>query len=523
MIMKTIKSIIFATAVLGLASCSSMDLKPYSFVTPDDIQVENDIKYLLNGAYSALTICKELPVSLDYITDNGYCNDPKCGENTYWRFAQTPADTKLTLMKWERNYAGILRANSVIKYAPTVVYSFNNNEQYAEGENRRRNQIAQALVLRAYFYLDLIDYYGDCPWRDEPEGLTKKTSPRVSKQEIFNNIIMDINESVKWLPVDYTNLSEYGKITKGAALALKARACLYAGQWDWCIKACRDVIALDRYKLIPFSQLFTEEYEKNDEYIFTIQYIPNRTAEGASAVWWSKFSTSSQYQIAYNLADDYYMIDGKPSSDPTSLFSWVNPYLNRDPRLEYTVERYPAAEKEESTTSHTGLKLKKFVRENPMRIHNNDGQDFPIIRYADVLLMLAEALVETDTYDYNEVCSIINQIRQREDVMMPKVEDAEQVFNGGDDLSTEQLRQMVRHERRVELAMEGLRMSDIRRWRIGPEVMKDCLAARYNAEGWFTIHYATRNQFNPERDYLWPIPALEVQNNPMINNPGYYN
>lgn len=520
--MKRIHIILIPALVSIIESCSFLDRDPITFITPKDIEVENDIKHLLNGAYSALVINKELPLSLDYITDNGYCNDPKCGENTYWRLAQTPADTRLTLKKWNQDYAGILRANSVIKYAPNIAYATNTNEQYTKGEERMKHYIAQAMVLRAFFYMDLIDYYGDCPWRDEPEGITKKTSPRVDKGQIFNNIIMDINDALEYLPLKYSNQTEYGKITKGAALAIKARACLYAGQWDWCIQACREIIALNQYKLIPYSQLFTEEHEQNDEYIFTIQYIPNRTAEGASAIWWTRFYTSSQYQISYNLADDFYMTDGKPSSDPTSIFSWANPYLNRDPRLSYTMERYTSAEHETSTTSHTGLRLKKLIRENPMKIHNNDGQDFPLIRYADVLLMLAEALVETDTYDYDEVCSLINQIRQREDVMMPRIEDAEQVFNGGDDLSTEQLREVVRHERRVELAMEGLRMSDIRRWKIAPEVMTDCLAARYNQDGWFVIHFATRPKFNEQKDYLWPIPAIEVQTNPMNNNPGYY-
>ncbi len=511
-----------ALTVVALPACDYLDKEPYGFLTPEDVKIENDVKLLLNGLYSTLAMYKEFPLSFDYITDNGYCNDPKCGENTYWRLAQTPADTRLTLRKWSRDYAGVLRANSVIESAERVFYINNSNEQYTNGEDRKNNQIAQAKVLRAYFYLDLVDYYGDCPWRTEPEGLARKTSPRVSKETIIENIILDIDDALPYLPLEYTNETEYGRITKGAALALKARICLYFGHYDWCIKACRDVIALGKYKLEPFSHLFNEEYEKNDEYIMTIQYVPGRTAEGASAIWWTRFSTSAQYQVSYNLADAFYMTDGRPSSDPKSPFSWTNPYANRDPRLFYTMERYTSAEKETSTTSHTGLKLKKFVRDNPERIHNNDGQDFPLIRYADVLLMLAEALIEKDEYDYGEVCSLIDQIRQREDVGMPTIEHAEQAFNDGDDLTTEQLREIVRHERRVELALEGLRMSDIRRWKTGESDMCSCYAVRFNDAGWFPIEFVTRPTFDPDRDYLWPIPAIEIQNNPMQNNPGYY-
>lgn len=515
------------SAFLLLVSCSYLDRDPADFITPEEIDVENDVKLLLNGAYAALAIYKQLPVSLDYISDNGYCNDPNCGENVYWRMAQTPSDTRLTLYLWARDYAGILRANSVIHYAPLVNYSSNTREQFRNGPERRNNQIAQAKVLRAYFYLDLIDRYGDCPWRTEPEGVERQVSPRVSRETILSNILLDLDEAIPYLPEEYSNpnytnsVAEYGKFTKGAALALKARASLYFGYYDWCIDACREIIGMNRYALEPFSHLFTEEYEKNKEYIMTIQYIPDRTAEGASAIWWSRFNSSSQYQISYNLADEFYMLDGLPSSK-SPLFSWTNPYERRDPRLGYTMERYTSGEKEVASIYHTGLKLKKFVSPNPENIANNDGQDFPLIRYADVLLMLAEALIETDEYDYDEVCSLINQIRTREDVGMPTIAESEEAAQGRK-LSTSQLRQVLRHERRVELAMEGLRVSDIRRWDIGEQAYSDCYAIREDGTGtgYKKIVFATR-RFDTAKGYLWPIPSIETQRNPMPNNPGYY-
>ena len=95
--------IILVVAASLLYSCSFLDREPVDFISPDEITVENDVKLLLNGAYAALTLYKQLPVSLDYISDNGYCNDPNCGENVYWRMAQTPADTRLTLNVWARD------------------------------------------------------------------------------------------------------------------------------------------------------------------------------------------------------------------------------------------------------------------------------------------------------------------------------------------------------------------------------------------------------------------------------------
>ena len=430
----------------------------------------------------------------------------------------------LTLKKWSQDYAGILRANTVIAKAPEIRYSNNSNEDVVNGEDRRQCHIAQAKVLRAFFYMDLIDYYGDCPWRTEPEGLEKKKSPRVDRDIILSNILLDLDEAAGKLPVSWSE-QNYGHLTRGAALAIKARLCLYNGLFEWCTEACREIVALGVYDLHPlFSQLFTEAYERNSEYIFTQQYIPDRTAESASGVFWSKFCQSSRYMPSYNFAEDFYMTDGRRWDDPASSFSWANPYGGRDPRLMMSVTE--AASSKTLGISHTGLKLKKFIEDNPEKIHNNDGNDFPLIRYADILLMLAESLVESNHYDYDEVCSLVNRVRQRSDVMMPTIAQAEEKFSGGR-LSRDRLIEVIRHERRVELGFEGLRMSDIRRWKTGPETITDCYSLyQYTPEGSSKKTYKkvsiARRSFDTEKGYLWPIPAIEVQTNPMPNNPGYY-
>ena len=517
--------ILSLAAGLAVSSCAGfLDRDPESFITLDDIKVEEDLVNVLNGAYSALIINKELPLSLDFITDNGYCNDPIVGESVYWRFAQTPSDMYLTLKKWSQDYAGILRANTVITKAPELRYSNNSHEDVTNGEARRACHIAEAKVLRAFFYMDLIDFYGDCPWRTKPEGLEEKKSPRVDRDIILSNILLDLDESIDKLPLVRSD-ANYGRLTQGAALAVKARLCLYNGLYEWCADACRAIIALGQYALHPlFSQLFTETYERNSEYIFTQQYIPDKTAESASGVFWSKFSQSSRYMPSYNFAEDFYMTDGRKWDDPGSSFSWAKPYDGRDPRLEMSV--VVAASGKTLGISHTGMKLKKFIEENPEKLHNNDGMDFPLIRYADVLLMLAESLVETNHYDYDEVCSLVNKVRQRSDVMMPTIAQAEEKFTGGP-LSRERLLEAIRHERRVELGFEGLRMSDIRRWKIGPETMTDCYSLfLYTIEGSTKKTYKkvsiAKREFDTVKGYLWPIPAIEVQTNPMENNPGYY-
>lgn len=522
---------IIAAAAVSSACSDWLDRQPYSFMVPEDISVENDIVNLLNGAYSTLIINRGLPMSLDFITDNGYCNDTNYGENVFWRFAQTPADMKLTLTKWSTDYAGILRANSVLYYAPQVYYIKGAaSDQFQDASARKALHIAQAKVLRAYFYGDLVQYYGDCPWRTEPENLEKKISPRVDKNKIIENILLDIDDAIPYLPVKYDNLTDYGRITKGAALAIKARICLYNGHYEWCIDACRQIMELGVYSLHPsFQELFTSNYEKNNEYIFTAQYMADKTAEGASASYWSLFYNMGVYQVSYNLADDFYMVNGRPSSDPLSGFTWDAPFSNRDPRMLRTFWLYTNIDDSRWGSDHSGMKLLKYVEDNPAKIQNNDEADFAIIRYADVLLMLAESLVETGNYKYKEVCELVNQIRQRDDVKMPTIQEAEEVFLGGK-LSREQLREVIRHERRVELAFEGLRLPDIQRWQIGPEVMGDCYSAQgytyLNEDGEEMHSYRKvsfmKRTFDASKGYLWPIPSIEIQTNPMENNPGYY-
>lgn len=509
-------------ALSGLGSCSDfLDRDPDGIMTPGDIRLEKDILNALNGTYRALILDRNQPFCQDFMGDDAYCNDPGYGELLIWKMEQTPSDMKYTLDKWSRNYEGILRANTVIAYAPGVHF---------DDASLRARYIAEALVLRAYFYADLIDFYGDVPFRTEPEGLKKRISPRVDRQNVMMNILMDLDNAVGDLPKTYRNPADHGRVTQGAALALKARICLYNKRWDWAVEACREVIGLGVYDLHPsYRELFTPAVEKtNKEYILTQQYVAGKDSEGLSGIFWTKLSAYGAFQIAHNLVEEYRMTDGRRYDDPLSGYTDTAPYANRDPRLLYTVKVDAVADM--SGTSHTGYKAQKFVDDaaNPDKIHRNDEVDFPLIRYADVLLMLAEALVEKGEYDYDEVTGLVDRIRQRGDVRMPTVAEAEERF-AGRRLTREELREAIRHERRVEFPLEGLRYSDIRRWEIGPEALGDCYAIRKVTDDTDPDDITTRYEkvlfmkrtFNAAKGYLWPVPAIEIQTNPMPQNPGY--
>lgn len=523
--MKYNKILIFACALV-LSSCQGfLDREPVDFFYPDNIQTGDDVKNLLTGTYR--TLIKQdrdmlMPSSHDFMCDDGFCNSPSYGELQIWRGSQTSYDGYFETEKWTRDYEGILRANSVIYYA----------SQVSDLESGLRDRyMAEAKFLRAYFYADLIEFYGDVPYRTEIEGLKEKISPRVSKDEILNNILLDLDEAAEVLPAQYSSDTDFGRATKGAAYALKARICLYNYKYDWCIEACRKVMELGIYDLHPsYKELFTPAVEKtNKEYIFQQQFVAGRSAEKLSGIFWTKYSAYSAYMVSQNLVDEYYMQStGLRYDDPESGYNRTSPYSDRDPRLLFTVK---VDQGTMTGTESTGYKLQKFVDDvaNASKVHRNDEVDYPLIRYADVLLMLAEALVETGSYDYDEVVGYIDRIRQRSDVLMPTVAEVE--GNDGHQLTDEELRDVIRHERRVEFAFEGLRYSDIRRWKIGPEAMTDCYAAVIVEETdpddpeTVTTYYDRKlfmeRTFNESKGYLWPIPAIELQTNPMENNPGY--
>lgn len=502
--------------ILLISSCSDfLDRQPLDVLSPDKFETEADVRNAVNGIYRILIQRNEFrvqPLSQDFMSDDAICRDPKYGELLVWRGEQSPKDSRCTLDKWSRNYEGILRANTVLINTPSV---------YIKDETTKNRYIAEALFLRAYFYADLVDFFGDVPFRTEPEGIDKKESPRVPKETIIANILLDLDQAIQLLPVTYSSPLDYGRATKGAALALKARICLYNNLWDMAITACRDVIALNKYNLHPsYDELFTSAVEKtNKEVIFSAQYISGKATEDLSNIFWSKLSANTSYMMSHNLVEDYYMKStGLRYNDPNSDYKDTDPFTNRDPRFLYTI----IIDEPNMGGTNTGYRIKKLVEENlnPSRIHNNGELDYPLIRYADVLLMLAEALVEQGNYSDNEVIALVDQIRQRGDVNMPTIESVE--AKNGKKLSTDELRQIIRHERRVEFPLEGLRMSDIHRWNIGSTAMTDCYSCVKNADGTYgKLVYMTRS-FNSTKGYLWPIPLIELQTNPIENNPGYY-
>lgn len=475
----------FITLVLSAAlfSCDDeefLDRRPIDFVSPETFESGSQISAALNGTYRALTLADGLyesntwPIYLDFMVDNGFMDKTWSGEVDFWDQSQGPSSL-YTTRKWDRNYRGILRANTVLKYVDQVDMT----------EDLRTQYRGEARFLRALFYSDLIEFYGDVPLRTEPEGIDQQHKEKTSKAEILEFILTELDKAAEELPAKYTSSADLGRATKGAALGLKARNLLWNKRWAECAEACRQVIDLGVYELYDdYENLFTPLGEGlNKEVMFDIQHVAEFEDDRLVSPWTTYFQSWQSYMATYNLAKEFYMTNGLPIDDPNSEFNPQEPFLDRDPRLNMTVVapfrfrnvslatgevRYydPCSE---SANNFTGMKIKKYVDYNDEFPSNKRaGTNNVILRYADILLMRAEALAELPDWSANldEISNLVNQVRQREGVNMPTVQEVE-----GTNLSQEEIRQIIRHERRVEFAFEGTRYNDIKRWDIGEEAI----------------------------------------------------
>lgn len=533
---------IFVFLIIGLlmSSCQDnfLDKVPLDFVSPDNY-LSNDEQTLivLNGVYHQLDFGgtthpyqKTYPYALDLATDDAFSNSPWEGMTIFARGQTTPTSTRVE-WQWSRNYQGIARANVLIDAIERADY---------ESENKRRYS-AEAKFLRAWYYNDLVTFFGDVPLILEPGNLDNAQPARTAKEVVVEQIIKDLNDAIPDLPVKYEEAKDDGRVTKGAALAFKSRVLLYNSMWSEAATAAKACIDLGVYSLYPdYYGLFQEENEASasaSEIIFQVYYTPEINPSYFTMsimVWWPSYLPTLQ------LANAYYMDNGLPISDPNSGFDAENPYMNRDPRLSASLY-YPGSLFKSAAMGVTqemripswllagsGFKPRKYVSETLTNVESGEGLNKYLIRYAEVLLNYAEAKNEADGPG-PEVYDAIDQLRDR--AGMTSLSAA---MPG---LSKEQMRNVIRNERRVELVFEGLRWADIRRWEIGPQVMVDALGydadflkeGAYPGDGMGTTEdwqYRTKiidkRQFNPAKDYLWPIPQIEMNaNKNMVQNPYY--
>lgn len=386
---------------------------------------------------------------------------------------------------------------------------------------------AEAKTIRALMYINLTMTYQDVPFLTAPLTIDEAECEKTDRAAIVAHIMTDLQDAAEVLP---QNASSRGHITKGAALSLLGRVALYNEKWDDAIAAYKQVQGLG-YSLDPsYAKLFTQSGETSPEIIFAVRYEgPGMSGGAAFNAHWNTPLEAMNGTI--DLADAYYCKDGKPTTDTKIAelnneggldVSKPNPahFENRDPRLYSTlfvpgmlwngkggidtsasnpyVNVYGGAAASLST-----IYVYKYFDPTDTSNSWDNGQDFYVVRYAEVLLSLAEAMVQKGGYAYSDVTALVNEVRQRADVNMPTVEEVE-----GTSLSKDELLEVIKHERRVELAFEGLRLFDLYRWK----ELDKAVANIENERTMYGLAYEAR-KFNGERDYVWPLPTAELDTN----------
>lgn len=534
-----------AIAALGTTSCVDLDRYPLEELSDKSFwRSPDDAEKAVSNLYT----------SLPYWDVDGAINSDDAVHGIKWaagnisKGVYDPQD-----FGWKGNYAAIRKANIVLSKVDLI-------PNY-DGEKKNR-VLGQAYFFRAFQYFDLIRSYGDVPYIDKPLSLSDQEGiVRTPREEVYGKVMQDFDKAIEYLPKSWS-ASEYGRVTKGAALAMKARAALYYGKWDVAAESAKKVMDLNEYNLYDeqntgkYQELFWEKADGCKEFILVKQF---KEAENSwYLIGWEAFPTKGWGGInpTQSLVDAFEDIEGAPIAKST-LYDPKKPFEKRDPRLEVNVLHHgetlygvtinvaplksaaPTGIGQHGDATATGYYQQKWLDPSidPSSKGWDMGKDAVLIRYAEVLLTYAEAKNELSPLD-DEAFKAVNAVRKR--VGMPELQktDASKPTYCG---TQDDLRQRIRNEWRVEFALEGgKRQWDIRRWGIAKKVLNepflglkyklvDSPDAKEGDGGKICILYEGENvkltgSKYEDHNYVYPIPQEERDLNPALTqNPGYPN
>lgn len=515
------KIILFLAITLVATSCSKdflNETNPNSLASDTFWKTPGDVDKALAGVYSQLQSNDFYngnssgqnagAYRLDFISDNGYCNYNFINGASIARGDHSPTDG-LVIGFWTACYKMIQRSNDFLANVDRVK---------AISEVNRTTMKSEVRFLRALAYHHLAMCFRDAPLITATQTLEEAKVPKNTYKELSDFVINELNDITKGTELPVTVVK--GRVSKGAALALLARFYLYNKNFTEAAGTAQKVIDLNQYNLsTPYTTLFTIAGETSKDVIFAVQYEGPGLAAGVGASFNGYFPAAPQvHTVALpNLANAYYCTDGLPiTSSP--LYNATNKTLNRDPRFNATLvttnSMFRGAAILATNLAPTTIRLRKWADEAALNSTNSfdNAQDYYVLRYAEVLLTRAEALLESGTYTEQQIRDLVNQVRTR--ATMPKVETVE--GKGGGSLTKQQLIDIVRQERRVETAFEGLRYYDLKRWGILKQRSVDVYMSVDKVQA-----SAIQNRiFNEARHNVWPIPQREIDaNSALVQHP----
>jgi starch-binding outer membrane protein, SusD/RagB family len=486
------KLVIINTLLLSmyvLVSCNEgyTDVQPQFQINSETyFNTPEDYQDALVGAYDATANTYINVLTAEIASDNTLCGGENANDVPGWQeiddMIHTPVNEQLRSL-WQWMYGGINRTNYIFEFQDKLNFP---------GKNE---VLAEASFLRAYYYFELVKFFGDVPMPlDERVTFGQETSfPRVPKEQVYNQIEADLTFAAENLPVEQ---EQAGRATRGAALALLGKAHLYQDDFQAAATALEQVINLNAYALFDsFSNLFSLQNENSIESVFEVQYSTQQGA-GFGCLQCSEGNIMVGFSGVRGYSGPIYA-SGFSFNVPVQEL--VDAYEEGDERLRTTVldieqfiEEQGGGIEYTQGFEHTGYYNNKYIpRQGEAQsgdVNLTSPRNYRSIRYADVLLMAAEAL-NRGGIDDGRALQYLNQVRERAGL--------DPVNAGGAELT-----EAIYQERRVELAGEGHRFFDlVRTGRAAEEI----------------------NGFEAGKHELFPIPLIEIElsGNTITQNPNY--
>ncbi len=543
------KKIYFIYILLVMTACSrELDRLPLDAPSTETFPAtESEMQAALVGCLSPLHLrFGENPYVIWFEMYSDIATNRDATPQSFWG---TPTAGNVNTI-WNTMYTVVSRCNFLLG---------NINRVTGASEQSIARVTGTARFLRAYSYSILSQLYGDVPLITQTLSLEEAYVGRTAKKDVVDFIITELKEAAAQLPT--ANQPNTMNISSGAAWALASRVALYNERWNEAIDAAQKVMAQEgtEFVLNPnYATIALRAGKTSKEIIWAIQYNYNDIFHDTPVSYRSRMAAGFSNRIPVQaLVDAYDCTDGLPI-DKSPLYDPAHPFENRDPRMGQTIAlpgsvyfgyqfethkdslkcwNYnvtPAVRVDNLDATHTfasfsGYCWRKYADPTEAHATRTDINTI-VMRYAEVLLNYVEAKIEAGQVD-GTVYTTLNKIRKR--AGMPDISQGK---------TTSELRSIVRKERKVELAGEGLRYFDIIRWKIADKVLEgNCygrkprgyLSAAPTIDANGTPDYSNlpdraqmrviqvRTFVNPT-NYLWPIPDIEIQTNKnLTQNPGY--
>ncbi len=494
------------TAIFANYGCEDfLDKNPLDQLSSESFwETESDAERALMGVYSRVLSFATDHHRLDWdaMSDDFYLFGTYGRVDNIAKGLVEPTTGGIVTSIYVDCYKGISAANIFLDNIDRVEMDASKSDVY-KGE---------VLFIRALFYFTLTEFYGGVPLYTEPVTYQDAAVKQKTKAEVVAQIIADLNESISYLP----DVAYNGHAVKGSSLALKAKVLMHNEQWAEAASAANEVIQSKVFTLYDdYPKMFIpgEGQSNNPEILFSAKYLnPDRFNPESPD---TKYANAAALNARQDFVDEFECTDGLPI-DSSPLYDPDNYKANRDPRLDYSIRTYnepfirsdgsewtnsPGADGK--TPYYTDYLIEKYIDANnlPADYETRSDQDYILLRYAQVLLIYAESKNEASGPDQS-VYDAVNEVRARVGVDMPPLPSG---------LDQAEMRDRIRHERRVELGVEGHRYLDLKRWKTAEIIIPTIVDPG-----------GVPRQFDPAKHYLFPFPQSEIDANPNLDqNPKY--